>query len=132
MKDGDIGEHWGKALRENKFLVHLDLSFNKIAEVDTKTIMEEIVFNNALVGFHYLGNQDSGKRDEKVGKVDSLGFVRMEGNMKQSLTKQHMLMGLPSGYPHQAVKSKMLPRLKNAIGMTLNKDFSLTSLNQPN
>ena len=94
--------------------------------------MEEIVHNNTMVGFHYLGNQDSGKRDEKVGKVDSLGFIRMEGTKEQSLTKQHMLCGMPSGYPHQALKSKMLPRLKNAIGMTLNKDCSLTSLNHPN
>ena len=113
-------------------MIHLDLSFNKITEVDTKGIMEEIVHNNTMVGFHYTGNQDSGKSDEKVGKVDSLGFIRMDASKQQSLTNHHMLMGLPSGYGHQAVKSKILPRLKNAIGMTLNNDASFASLNQPN
>ena len=62
--------------------------------------MEEIVHNNTLVGFHYLGNMDSGKRDEKVGRIDSLGFIRMEDNAKQHPSDQHMLMCLPSGYPH--------------------------------
>ena len=35
MKDGDIGRAWGRALRENKTLAHLDLSFNKIGEIET-------------------------------------------------------------------------------------------------
>ena len=63
MPPGDIGKRWGRALRENKVLVHLDLSFNKIWEEDTANMMEEIVHNNTLVGFHYQGNMDSGKRD---------------------------------------------------------------------
>jgi len=29
LREGEIGEAWGNAFRENKTLVHFDLSFNK-------------------------------------------------------------------------------------------------------
>ena len=53
MKEGDIGRAWGKFMRDNKSLLHLDLSFNKIGEMDTTLLMEDIVFNQTCIGFHY-------------------------------------------------------------------------------
>ena len=38
MKEGDIGRAWGLMFIENKTLVHLDLSFNKIDEKETNLI----------------------------------------------------------------------------------------------
>ena len=144
-KEVNIGKIWGKALRENKVLVHLDLSFNKICQEDTESIMEDIVNNNTLVGFHYLGNINSGPRtyhslptgqkcsDEKVGRIDSMGFIRMEDNSKQLASDQHMLMSLPSGYPHSGAKSTTFPRLKNVLGtQSRMKDSSVSRLSQPN
>ena len=64
FKPKHIGETWGKALIENKSLVHLDLSFNKICEEDTRVILEDIKSNQTLFGFHYQGNVSSGKTEK--------------------------------------------------------------------
>ena len=42
MQDGDIGKAWGSAVRENKTLIHLDLSFNRIGLEDTESIQSAI------------------------------------------------------------------------------------------
>jgi len=36
MKQGEIGRVWSEAFEYNKSLIHLDLSFNKIDEVETE------------------------------------------------------------------------------------------------
>ena len=94
-------------MRDNTALVHLDLSFNKIGEQDTQLIMEDLASNQTCVGFHYMGNQDSIRRDQQVGKVDSLGFIRMEDNAKQHVSDQHLLIGLPSGNAHAGIKQRL-------------------------
>jgi hypothetical protein len=42
QKPDHIGQTWGKALKDNKSLVHSDLSFNKICEEDSILISEFI------------------------------------------------------------------------------------------
>ena len=83
IKNGVIGRAFGKALRDNRTLVHLDLSFNKIGEEDTQILSEDLMQNRTLIGFHYQGNVSSTKSDKHVGKVDSLGFMKMISNQKQ-------------------------------------------------
>lgn len=75
MKPGDIGKAWGEMALVNKALVHLDLSFNKIEEKDTLQLSMDMMNNQSLVGLHFQGN--AGKLDANVGRVDSLGFIRL-------------------------------------------------------
>ena len=61
-----IGKTWGRALKNNKALVHLDLSNNMFSEQACKLIGKRIVKNHTLFGLHMVGNCCS---------VDSLGFI---------------------------------------------------------
>ena len=45
MKEGDIGRMWGLMFINNKTLVHLDLSFNKIDQHETNLISQDLVTN---------------------------------------------------------------------------------------
>ena len=71
MKQGEIGRAWGAMFAENKFLVHIDLSFCKIDQFETELIKADIVFNQTCVGVHYTGN--NGNMDRMCAKIDSLG-----------------------------------------------------------
>ena len=51
-----IGKTWGKSLRGNHTLIHLDLSNNGLSEVSCKIIGQEIVHNQTLYGLHMQGN----------------------------------------------------------------------------
>ena len=53
-------------MSENKFLQHLDISYNKISYHDTLLISESLKTNHSLYGIHYEGN---------YGRIDSLGFL---------------------------------------------------------
>jgi len=72
---GDIGRAWGSAMMKNSTLVHLDLSFNKIGELDTINLSEDIVFNQSLVGLHFNGNTSNLAKQQ--GRVDSCGFLKV-------------------------------------------------------
>ena len=86
-----FGTKWKKALEENKSLLHLDLSFNKISLEDTKLISEGIHFNNTLFGYHYAGN---------CGIVDSLGFLATTTDyMIPNLGNQHFKRRIQSTLP---------------------------------
>jgi|LauGreDrversion4_2_1035121.scaffolds.fasta_scaffold37817_3 hypothetical protein len=61
-----IGRTWGKSLKYNKTLVHLDLSNNMLNEEICKIIGKRIVKNHTLFGLHVAGN---------CCTVDSLGFL---------------------------------------------------------
>ena len=63
----EVGTVWGNSLAENKTLLHLDLSFNKIKYADTQVLADKIKKNHTIYGLHYQGNE---------GRVDSLGFIR--------------------------------------------------------
>jgi hypothetical protein len=84
MDVGDVGKAWGSMFIENKTLVHLDLSQNRISQFETEQMAEDIIGNQTLVGFHYLGNHDAGSlgwgEEEGIhtGKVDSMGFINMQ------------------------------------------------------
>lgn len=65
--EGEVGLAWGTCLSQNKTLVHLDLSFNKILKNDVDIISEKIKVNHTIYGLHMQGNE---------GRTDSLGFVR--------------------------------------------------------
>ena len=45
MKVGEIGKQWSVALTANKTLLHLDLSFNKIDQEETKLIAKDLHMN---------------------------------------------------------------------------------------
>lgn len=60
MEPGDVGKAWGSMFIENKTLVHLDLSQNRISQIETEQLSEDIIGNQTLIGFHYTGNYDSG------------------------------------------------------------------------
>ena len=102
MKEGQIGTAWGKALTDNEFLVHLDLSFNKICQKDTEILANALDSNHSLVGFHYNGNSSVIKIEESVGKIDSLGFMKMIPNKRQDTTMTHFLADYPSGSPYKS------------------------------
>jgi hypothetical protein len=53
-------------LIDNKYLLHLDIGYNKISFEDTQVLSEMLKENNTLHGIHYEGNE---------GKIDSLGFL---------------------------------------------------------
>ena len=61
MSAGDVGRAWGLCFLENKSLIHVDLSFNKINQVDTEAFAQDFQFNQTCVGFHFHGN--IGKKD---------------------------------------------------------------------
>jgi len=67
-KPGNIGPKWGSAFYENNTLLHLDLSFNKIAVDDCRIMGEKLRSNHTLYGIHFQGN---------AGKIDSLGFLEV-------------------------------------------------------
>jgi hypothetical protein len=87
---------------ENKFLVHVDLSFNKIEQFETEIIARDIAFNQTCVGFHYAGNK--GNLDKMYAKVDSLGQMRMIDVFYQKITDK---IGIPDGSP---MKKKIIQR----------------------
>ena len=80
---GTVGKNLGDAIKENKSIIHFDLSFNKIGPTDTIAIGQGLMTNNSLYGFHFRGNS---------GKVDSLGFlkVNIEGSSSQMITDHHL------------------------------------------
>lgn len=63
----EVGNAWGDGLSENRTLLHLDLSFNKILRLDSEILAQKIKINHSMYGFHYSGND---------GKIDNLGFIR--------------------------------------------------------
>jgi len=76
MKEGEIGAAWGTAFKENKTLIHLDLSYNQFEYKDAKVMEEDLKVNKTLIGFHFKGNKGTG--DKCVSYLDSLGFMRFK------------------------------------------------------
>jgi hypothetical protein len=60
-----IGRNWGKALKLNKTLIHIDLSSNDFSSEACKFIGKRLKKNHTLYGVHMHGNACS---------VDSFGF----------------------------------------------------------
>lgn len=73
------------------------MSFNKIDEVETTQIASNLSFNKTLVGFHYQGNYQS--QDEKIGRVDSMGYLMMLDKFKSNPRDAHMMNSIPDGSP---------------------------------
>ena len=65
--DYSVGKCLGEYLKDNKSLIHLDISFNGISKSDCILIGEGIKDNHTLLGIHLRGNE---------GTVDTLGFVK--------------------------------------------------------
>ena len=103
MQEGHIGTTWAKFLTENNKLVHLDLSFNKISEKDTEIMGKALSENHSLIGFHYNGNSSVNKFEKSVGKIDSLGFMKMIEHKRQDTTMAHMLQDYTSGSPYKPI-----------------------------
>jgi len=49
-------EAWRDAFKENKSLVHLDISHNRIEKVDVEIIAEGLKENHNIYGIHFAGN----------------------------------------------------------------------------
>lgn len=61
-----IGKTWGRALKQNKSLIHLDLSNNYLSDQACRMIGKRLNKNHTLFGVHIAGN---------AAMVDSLGFL---------------------------------------------------------
>ena len=66
-----IGKAWGKALKHNKTLVHLDMSYNCFGVESCQKLQKKIKSNHSLYGLHMAGN---------ACNVDSHGFIQIEGS----------------------------------------------------
>ena len=61
-----FAEFWRDAFRENKSLIHLDMSHNNMPFIDCEIIADGLKDNHSIYGLHWTGNQ---------GYVDNQGFV---------------------------------------------------------
>ena len=62
MKECEIGTAWGTAFKENKTLIHLDLSYNQIDYKEAKIMEEDLRQNRTLIGLHFKGNKGPGDK----------------------------------------------------------------------
>lgn len=60
-------EFWRDAFRENKSLVHVDLSHNNILQQDVEVMADGLRQNHSIYGLHFSGNQ---------GFIDNQGFLK--------------------------------------------------------
>lgn len=63
----NIGVEWGQAFKENKSLVHIDLSHNNFKKADCRSISEGLKENHTILGLHLMGNEVD---------TDSRGFMK--------------------------------------------------------
>lgn len=68
MKQGDVGKAWGSAFSNNKTLIHLDLSQNRIDQYETQVMADDLTQNHTIIGFHYQGNSGIAKEEETKEK----------------------------------------------------------------
>ena len=107
MKVGDIGKAWGEAFKENETLIHIDISFNKFQEEDTEILAKDLEENQTIMGIHYQGNTSGLKSDNKVGKLDSLGFINMINNKESDPMEPHLLMSIHDGGRFNSINRRM-------------------------
>ena len=67
-------------LKNNRELLHVDISFNGFTAEDMTAIGNGLRENNSLLGFHIEGND---------AKMDALGFIFPTPNASMT-TKNHM------------------------------------------
>lgn len=65
-KEELIGKTWGRMLKNNKTLLHLDLSHNYFSEDACKEMGKRLIKNHAMFGLHMEGNCCS---------IDPQGFI---------------------------------------------------------
>jgi len=107
---------------DNKFLVHIDLSFNKIDQFETELISKDIIFNQTCVGVHYTGNTSN--LDRMCAKIDSLGQMQMMENFFQNMSARTTI---PDGSPERRkILQRRLPEVSKR-GST----FSISSAQKP-
>lgn len=70
-----IGRTWGRTLKHNKALVHLDLSNNHFSEATCRLLGRKLTKNHTIYGLHLAGNCCS---------VDSQGFVVVDEAITQA------------------------------------------------
>jgi Leucine-rich repeat (LRR) protein len=73
----EYAEKWSRMFQKNRSLVHVDLSHNKIREIDCEIIAEGLKGNHVVLGLHFQGN---------FGTIDHLGF--MEPYMPEVIGEQ--------------------------------------------
>jgi len=61
-----FAECWQAAFRENKSLIHVDISHNNMSKIDIEIIADGLIENHNIYGIHLAGN---------AAKIDNQGFV---------------------------------------------------------
>lgn len=57
MSNTNIGIEWADCFKENKTLIHVDLSHNNFKKTDCKVIAEGLKENHTILGLHMIGNE---------------------------------------------------------------------------
>jgi hypothetical protein len=70
-----FSEAWRDALKENKSLIHVDISHNTMSKIDVEIIAEGLKENHNILGIHMAGNS---------GHVDNQGFVVASDEMHKA------------------------------------------------
>jgi hypothetical protein len=115
-----IGKSWGRALKKNKGLVHIDLSANHFSEEACRYIGIKMVKNRTIYGFHLAGNCPS-------ISVDSQGFVVLEG--EGPITEAYIAK-MKTEAP-EPKKSKEAPPPSPKRKLTLLDESNTPTLEQP-
>ena len=66
-------------LKENRSLIHLDLSNNNFSLKESTEVAEALKSNRTIYGFHFQGN---------YGYVDALGHLRVSPSCRRSQKKE--------------------------------------------
>lgn len=96
-----IGKAWGRALKKNKSLVHIDLSKNHFSEDACRVIGKRAVKNHTIYGLHLAGN---------CCTVDTQGFVVVDEG--QPITEAYLVKVKASLPPPEAKKGKQEPEVQ--------------------
>ena len=96
-----FGEAWNEAFAQNKSLIHVDISNNKIDIDDCEIIGEGLKQNHSILGIHFTGN---------AGYVDNQGFVIAADD--QTKSDNVLLTRLPDDLESGKIKNPLLIQLQ--------------------
>ena len=90
-----FANNWSEAFAQNKSLIHVDISNNKIGETDVETIAEGLKENHTIFGIHFVGNaghvDNKGFviRSDEQTKSDSIFYTRISSSLESASIKGH-------------------------------------------
>jgi hypothetical protein len=86
-------EAWRDAFRENKSLIHVDISHNNVPKVDMEIIAEGLKDNHTIMGIHvagnaaYVDNQGFVIPSEELSKAESMITSKIKSDLKSATIK---------------------------------------------